>query len=514
MGFTEEVVLRLGFNAGPASAGMRGFVGRMGAFKQELSSSLAGAFSFGAALGFFNKVIDHFDDIKDRAENLNVSTDFFQGMARTFATNGSSAEAFAKAMDKLNIKLGQAREGNKQAVADLQRYGLTLAQIAHASTEDVFYQLADSLRATGDNSKIAAGAFDIFGKSGASMVSVLSHGSDTLKQFVKDARKLSEEDVKALSQVKDDLKNGWESALVAGGKLLTMWGKLAAAAGEFSVHGFNGDSWKGARAAEVHARLAAEKKAVQDKVDADIAASKQAEADALKQAAAAETARLDAAERALETYREIQQLEAYTLTDTKQLAVLQDRVADAVEHLARTDLDAEQRRKGELTLARAKLDVSKKQNEISEKQAKWEAESAKAAEEFRRKKAEAAALMQRNFRSLTDAQRGRTDWTLQDIANLEGQQLSRGARWKIGAAQRVLDMREQARFLRLEGDETGVNRLLGESDKLASSITGLSAAEMNPLGELVKSFGETKENMKALADMAAKQGIRVIPPDE
>ncbi|MFN3408367.1 MAG: hypothetical protein ACK45B_05200 [Limisphaerales bacterium] len=74
-------------------------------------------------------------------------------------------------------------------------------------------------------------------------------------------------------------------------------------------------------------------------------------------------------------------------------------------------------------------------------------------------------------------------------------------------------MREEARFLRLEGNEQGAKRLLNESDALAMSIGGLSAAEANPMGEVVRSLGETEANMKALAELAAREGIRVVTPD-
>lgn len=363
-------------------------------FRTSAMSQLAGAFSFGAVMGFFNSVIQHFDQIQDRAENLDVGTDFLQGMGRVMNVNGSSAEDFGKALEKLNVKIGQAREGNKAALESFAGLGLKMSDLAGLSTDAIFYRVADALAATGDKARISAGLTDLMGKSAVSMTAAVSKGSDELRKLVSEAKKLNAEDVAALAQVKDDIKNGWETALGWGGKFLALLGNIAASAGEISALASGGATFDGMIAGKV---------AVANKArEAQLIAEANAQWDAkMAEEAAAEADKLKAAEKAIDAeldYLEVRgKIKAINGDETAMLEVLKQRHDLASERHGADSLEAE----------KAKLAVLEEEAKLKEKSAKFEAEQAKLGREYVQRQREAAALMQRNLGSLRSATAGR-----------------------------------------------------------------------------------------------------------
>ncbi|MFN3408368.1 MAG: hypothetical protein ACK45B_05205 [Limisphaerales bacterium] len=315
-------------------------------------------------------------------------------MGRVMNVNGSSAEDFGKALEKLNVKIGQAREGNKAALESFAGLGLKMSDLAGLSTDAIFYRVADALAATGDKARISAGLTDLMGKSAVSMTAAVSKGSDELRKLVSEAKKLNAEDVAALAQVKDDIKNGWETALGWGGKFLALLGNIAASAGEISALASGGATFDGMIAGKV---------AVANKArEAQLIAEANAQWDAkMAEEAAAEADKLKAAEKAIDAeldYLEVRgKIKAINGDETAMLEVLKQRHDLASERHGADSLEAE----------KAKLAVLEEEAKLKEKSAKFEAEQAKLGREYVQRQREAAALMQRNLGSLRSATAGR-----------------------------------------------------------------------------------------------------------
>ena len=114
-------------------------------------------------------------------------------------------------------------------------------------------------------------------------------------------------------------------------------------------------------------------------------------------------------------------------------------------------------------------------------------------------------------KGFAEAESARTEMTLGEIAALDPSQLSRNNRWKIGAAQDVEWMREEAKFARLQGNDQYAKTLISRSDELAQSIGGLAASDADPLKSMKEDAAETAIAIKELNQQAKTEGIRIIP---
>ena len=126
------------------------------------------------------------------------------------------------------------------------------------------------------------------------------------------------------------------------------------------------------------------------------------------------------------------------------------------------------------------------------------------------KKGAAMFKAMNKLKEFQNAQSARTDWTLSEIANLDPNDLSRENQWKIGAAQDVQWMRDEARFARLQGNDAYATNLISQSDRLAQSIGGLSASEADPLGALREQAAEQTEILKGLGACTEANALRII----
>lgn len=207
--------------------------------KKTLKSSfesLGSIISGGAILAGMKGVIDKFDEIDKRAKNLSISTDFLQGMEQ-IARNESAggAEGFNKAIAQLSVNLGEAKNGVTETITKFQRWGITLKDISELNTEQMFYKLADVIKAIPDPAQRSAAAFDLLGKAGKDMAGIMAGGSEDVKKMVDAVDKLDSQKIKDLADAKKTIENVGNTATVWLGKTLGAVGRLGTIAGYASM---------------------------------------------------------------------------------------------------------------------------------------------------------------------------------------------------------------------------------------------------------------------------------------
>ena len=288
---TEEILLRLGMSADGIKTGMAQANASVKSGLDNMKTMFIQAFSGVAILGAMNKVLNKFDEIQDRADNLGVGTDFLQGMqqvAKRDAVGGQ--ETFNRGIGELAVRLGEAKGGSETAVKAFEKFGITLYDISKLDVEGMFYLIADRIKAIPDPTQRAAAAFELLGKSGKNLTGVLSGGAAQLKNMVEQADKLAAADVKRLAEAKDTIEDATNNLTIYGGELLasvgssfTWWGELLGDA----------DARAGALKEKNLQRIEETKKAEQKAADAKFAALDAAFQMQMKtQAAAAKSAQL------------------------------------------------------------------------------------------------------------------------------------------------------------------------------------------------------------------------------
>lgn len=187
----------------------------------DLAKEFGGAFAAGGILAGIEHLLTKFDDLKDRAENLEISTDFLQGLQHIAGKDAvGGTETFNRAIGELANKLGAAKEGSKEAIATFEKFGITLSQIESLNTEEMFYQIADKIKATEDPAIRVTEAFELMGKSGKNLVGVLANGSESLKNMVDQVDKLDIDKIKALAEAKERLEDIENTVTTGAGRAL------------------------------------------------------------------------------------------------------------------------------------------------------------------------------------------------------------------------------------------------------------------------------------------------------
>lgn len=199
----------------------------------SIKSSIAGAFGVGAIVAFTKRVIDFGSELNDSAERLNLNVESLQGLGYAFGQSGAKQDDFEKGMVKLNQNIDAAREGNETMIRSFEKLGVTWADLATKSPEEILMLIADGMRDAKNPTEALAAAMDILGRAGIKMVPGLRAGADELKRLRDEARKLSEEDVKTLDELGDAVSRYGNKVKVFGAQVLLGLGK----AGKYILEG-------------------------------------------------------------------------------------------------------------------------------------------------------------------------------------------------------------------------------------------------------------------------------------
>lgn len=150
-----------------------------------IAGSLAGAFSFGAVKDFIEEQIELGSKLNDTAEKLGVGTDELQKFQMAAGLTGVGADEAGKALQFLNRNMGEALDGNKEAVQAFTKLGVSLKDGQGEVRElgDVIPEVADAFEKMGSDQERTVVAMKLFGKSGAALIPLLKGGGQGLREM-------------------------------------------------------------------------------------------------------------------------------------------------------------------------------------------------------------------------------------------------------------------------------------------------------------------------------------------
>jgi hypothetical protein len=172
--------------------------------------------------------MDRVDEITDKAHKLGLGFAELNTIQMSLAeTSGLGADDIGKAMQKLTIGLTEARTTGKGAHAEaLAVLGLSGDSLAGKSQTQQFATIADAMGTITSHAERLKLSFDLFGKSGADLVSSLSEGGDKLREMESFANmvglNLSDAQAEGIGAANDAMgrlqqaTEGWLTQLTAG----------------------------------------------------------------------------------------------------------------------------------------------------------------------------------------------------------------------------------------------------------------------------------------------------------
>lgn len=146
-----------------------------------------------AAIGLFvNGYADATGLIGDTAERTGISRERFQELGFAAKLTGSSSEALAGALQKMNINIGAATKGSKELKDMFAGLGINLKDSTGKlkSTDQQFDMFVDRISKIKNPALQAQAAVKIFGKSATELLPLIRSGGAGIKEMADEARRL------------------------------------------------------------------------------------------------------------------------------------------------------------------------------------------------------------------------------------------------------------------------------------------------------------------------------------
>jgi len=160
----------------------------LGMLKTSFAAALGSGITSGVSMlkDLGKEMVDSYDSASKLSQNIGVTAESVLGLRHAAELSGVGAEAMDRNMEKLSKTMFEAASGNKSASESFKQLGISVTNSDGSlkKSDAVLMEMADKFKSLPPGTERAAAAMNVFGKSGASMVSMLKDGSAGLKAMV------------------------------------------------------------------------------------------------------------------------------------------------------------------------------------------------------------------------------------------------------------------------------------------------------------------------------------------
>ena len=157
--------------------------------------ALAAVFAFvaGAAKGMYS-AMEAGGALSDLEDQTGVAIDTLMQLQLAFEQCGMSASDVQPVLSKLQKQITEAATGSAEAIDKFSRMGIAISDIQGLSADEQLAKVGDAISKIENPAQRAAMAIEIFGRSGAKMLSVFASGglADAQKNLGQQARLMAE----------------------------------------------------------------------------------------------------------------------------------------------------------------------------------------------------------------------------------------------------------------------------------------------------------------------------------
>jgi len=196
----------IGLNRSDFEAGLGALKSQVSKFSSEIGGILAGGFAAGSIFEGLKGAIEKGGMLGDLAEKFGIAGSSLQKLGNSASLSGSSVEDVAAAMNKAAIKAQEAVGGNEALQASFAKIGLTVADLASASPEQIMMAFADAMASGSIKGQEFALAVDLMGKSATNLLPMLSQGSAAINAQGESMGVWSDETIANLKAADDQIK--------------------------------------------------------------------------------------------------------------------------------------------------------------------------------------------------------------------------------------------------------------------------------------------------------------------
>jgi hypothetical protein len=231
----------LGLDAKKFKSGMAGAAGYAQSYGSAIRGSLLSALGpVAIALETLNLMREGFNqaaNVADLSERYGVSADALQRLAFVGKKAGIEMGEIAKLMKQLNKAMAEGAVDPKKAEM-LEKMGIDLVALRNGTltATDAFFQISAGLDGASNKGEVLLALYDMLGRSGETMATLLSKSDEELRKMFEDATVMTDAQIEQADILDDQFNTIVEGAKVAGmwivlliGTIVTGFGLVAKA---------------------------------------------------------------------------------------------------------------------------------------------------------------------------------------------------------------------------------------------------------------------------------------------
>lgn len=211
----------LGLDAKKFKSGMAGAASYAQSYGSAIRGSLLSALGpVAIALETLNLMREGFQqaaDVADLSERYGVSSDALQRLAFVGKKAGIEMGEIAKLMKQLNKAMAEGAVDPKKAEM-LEKMGIDLVALRNGTltATDAFFQISAGLDGASNKGEVLLALYDMLGRSGETMATLLSKSDEELRKMFADATVMTDAQIEQADILDDQFNTIKEGAKVAG----------------------------------------------------------------------------------------------------------------------------------------------------------------------------------------------------------------------------------------------------------------------------------------------------------
>ena len=187
------LLVKLGLDSVEFTSGMAkaeymagAFIKQMGAAFGGMAQKLGIALSVAGVVAYTKHLVDAADEMYHLSLRTQMTVEDLGGLGLAAEKSGSSLEAIAFVIGRLNVKIGQAQDGTGEAAKSFKAMGIDLFDANHKAKDavQVFAEMADKFKSYAEGGAKAALAQGLIGRSYQNLLPLFQMGSAGIKENI------------------------------------------------------------------------------------------------------------------------------------------------------------------------------------------------------------------------------------------------------------------------------------------------------------------------------------------
>jgi hypothetical protein len=146
-----------------------------------------GALITGPILGAMHEAVDRFNEVRKAADQLGTTPEIFSGLAFAVKRFGIDSDGLVVASRHMNKFIAEAKDGGG-AADDLNKLGLSAADLINLPLDEQFKAIASGIAALGTEAERQEATLKVFGRSGGALAPLMRGGAAGIADLLAKAK--------------------------------------------------------------------------------------------------------------------------------------------------------------------------------------------------------------------------------------------------------------------------------------------------------------------------------------